>query len=267
MPKIAVNDINIYYEIQGNGSQLLFIGGIGSDLRNRPSIFDSPLTENFTVLAYDQRGFGQTSKPDKPYSMKGYAEDAAGLLDAIGWGQCLVMGVSFGGMVAQEMAIRFPKKITRLALLCTSSGGEGGASYPLHELSDLTIEERARKELEMANLNWDDEWREKNQDLYNSIFEKRISQMQFVENNPELSMGFRRQLEARKQHDTYDRLPNINIPTGIFGGKYDGITLPENLQNLQRQIPNSIFEMFEGGHLFRIQDPRAFPRIIAFLKG
>ena len=266
MPKVVVNDIDIYYETGGSGERLLFISRTGGDLRNKPNIFESPLVNQFEVLSYDQRGFGQTSKPDKPYSMAGYADDAAGLLDTLGWERCYVIGISFGGMVAQEFALRHPHKIRRLALMCTSSGGQGGSSYPLHELSDLPIEERARKSIEISNLHWDKEWQEKNSSLYEAALEMRYNQLKFVSKDPELMLGSKRQLEARKQHDTWDRLPQISIPTGIFGGKYDGIAPLENLEKLQQAIPGAILEMFEGGHVFHLQDRNAWPRIVKFLK-
>ena len=132
MPFIEVRNISLYYEIQGEGPRLLYISGTGGDLRVRPNVFDTLLIKHFTVLAYDQRGLGQTDKPDKPYTMADYAADAEGLLDALGWNSAYVMGVSFGGMVAQEMAVTYPRRIQKLVLACTSSGGAGGASYPLH---------------------------------------------------------------------------------------------------------------------------------------
>ncbi len=86
MTTAELGDISLYYEQQGEGQPLLFISGTGSDLRNKPNAFDGPLTKSFSVLAYDQRGLGQTSIPDGPYSMAQYAADAAGLLDAVGLG-------------------------------------------------------------------------------------------------------------------------------------------------------------------------------------
>ncbi|MBV9541857.1 MAG: alpha/beta fold hydrolase, partial [Alphaproteobacteria bacterium] len=132
-----VGDLDMYYERAGSGPPLLFISGSGGDLRNKPNQMDGPLPKAFDVLSYDQRGLGQTSKPDKPYTMADYADDAARLMDHIGWKSARVIGVSFGGMVAQEVAIRAPGRIGRLVLACTSSGGAGGSSAPIHEIGDV----------------------------------------------------------------------------------------------------------------------------------
>jgi 3-oxoadipate enol-lactonase len=79
-------------------------------------------------------------------------------------------------------------------------------------------------------------------------------------------MGARRQLEARALHDTYERLPTLKMPVYICGGRYDGIATPANLEAMQKQIPGAQLELFEGGHLFFIQDPQSFDRILAFLE-
>ena len=69
MPFITVNNIELYYEISGQGSRLLYISGTGADLRNKPNIFESPLADNFEILAFDQRGLGQSSRPDRRYPL------------------------------------------------------------------------------------------------------------------------------------------------------------------------------------------------------
>ena len=102
------------------------------------------LKDNFQLLAYDQRGLGQTQIPDGPYTMKDYADDAACIIEKFGWKKSLILGVSFGGMVAQHLAIKYPSLVQKLVLLCTSSGGKHH-SYPLHELEDLDPEAHAKK--------------------------------------------------------------------------------------------------------------------------
>src|SRR5439155_11864610 len=113
MAFIAVRDLEMWYEQQGSGPRLLHISGTGGDLRRRPNVFEKPIAQEFEILSYDQRGLGQTSKPATDYTMADYAEDAIALLDAVGWDRCHIMGVSFGGMVAQELAIRYPERIDR----------------------------------------------------------------------------------------------------------------------------------------------------------
>src|SRR5579859_6263573 len=105
MPFTTANGLKLYHERAGQGPPLLFISGTGGDLRNKPNVFDGPLAKAFEVLAYDQRGLGRSAKPDLPYTMADYADDAAALLEHVGWAGARVVGVSFGGMVAQELAL------------------------------------------------------------------------------------------------------------------------------------------------------------------
>src|ERR1043165_1893633 len=105
MPNATLNGLSFYFERAGSGPPLLFISGTGGDLRVQPNVFASPLAKAFDLAAYDQRGLGRTDKPDVPYAMAQYADDAAALLDHLGWDQAPVIGVSFGGMVAQELVL------------------------------------------------------------------------------------------------------------------------------------------------------------------
>jgi 3-oxoadipate enol-lactonase len=267
MPFINVHDLNMYYEIRGKGPRLLFISGTGGDLRRSPNIFEMPIAKHFEILAYDQRGLGQTSRPDIPYTMIDYADDANALLDAVGWDRCLVTGISFGGMVAQEFALRYPHRVERLVLACTSSGGTGGASYPLHELAGLPLEDYVHRILRLRDIRRHAIWREANPAQFQALFDETLAGLRVGADEPGRQMGARRQLEARARHDTYDRLPELQMPVYICGGLYDAIAKPANLKTMQEQIPKSRLELFEGGHLFYVQDPRAFDRMTAFLRG
>jgi len=267
MPFITVRDLRMYYEIRGKGPRLIVISGTGGDLRRSPSIFEMSIAQHFEILAYDQRGLGQTSRPDIPYTLVDYADDANALLAAVGWNRCLVMGISFGGMVAQEFALRYPLRVQRLVLASTSSGGAGGASYPLHELSHLKDEEYARKILYLSDTRRDVVWQAANSAQFQLLLDQTLAGLRVGAGEPERQVGARRQLEARTLHDTYERLPTLRMPVFICGGRYDAIATPANLEAMQKQIPGAQLELFEGGHLFFIQDPRAFERIAVFLKG
>jgi 3-oxoadipate enol-lactonase len=266
MPFVSVRDIDIYYEVEGGGPRLLYISGTGGDLRNPPRVFDSPLPQHFEVLAYDQRGLGQTSKPDVPYTMADYAEDAAALMDAMGWRTAMVMGVSFGGMVAQELAVRYPHRVERLVLCCTSSGGAGGASYPLHELLHLPAAEQARFRIPITDMRKDAAWQAAHPEETRQLIDTAVAAAEHRAADPVVEMGYRRQLEARADHDTYDRLGTLSMPVMLAGGKYDRQAAPENMETLRDLIPGSRLEFFEGGHGFLREDPRAYERIIAFLR-
>ncbi len=265
MPVVHVQDVELYYETGGAGPRLLFIGGSGGDLRQRPGVFEGPLAKRFEVLAYDQRGLGQSTIPDAPYSMADYGEDAAALLDALGWERCAVMGVSFGGMVAQELAVRHPERVERLVLACTSSGGAGGSSYPLHELEALTPDERVLRHLELADVRMDAAWREANPAAAQAALRFARARGEVGAGEPGRAMGQRRQLEARRHHDTHARLGALSMPVLVCGGRFDGIAPPANQEALAAAIPGAKLEWFDGGHLFLVQDRGALPRIIEFL--
>ena len=129
VPFAAVNDIDVYFELHGEGPPVLNISGSGNDLRDSPPGV-IPLNRAFEVLHYDQRGLGQTSRPDGTYTMADYADDAAALIASMGWTRCHVVGTSFGGMVALNLAARHPDLIDRLVLCCTSPGGEAPLGVP-----------------------------------------------------------------------------------------------------------------------------------------
>ena len=263
MPIAKLGSIDLYFERAGAGPPLLFISGTGGDLRNKPNVFDGPLAKAFDILAYDQRGLGRSEKPDVAYSMADYADDAAGMIESQGWDAARVIGVSFGGMVAQELAIRHPARVKRLVLACTSPGGAGGASFPFHEIEHLKGEARARHMIPISDTRRDDAWAKANPETF-AMFVAMGAADPFAD-EPGHAMGARRQLGARAAHDTWDRLPAIACPVMIAAGRYDGIALPATQEKMAARIPGATLRWFEGGHLFMIQDRAAAPAMTAFL--
>jgi 3-oxoadipate enol-lactonase len=252
----AGDGIDIWFERAGAGPRVLVINGTGSDLRTEPNIFASPWAREFDLVSYDHRDLGRSSRVDEQPTMADFADDAAVVIDAVGWESCAVIGISFGGMVAQELAIRHPSRIERLALLCTSSGGAGGSSYPLHELEDLDEDRRARTLLAINDTRYDTVWQDRHPDEAAPLIE-------FVR-SARTPMSAK-QLEARRTHDTFDRLGGIAGPTLVAAGRHDGIAPLANAEALAAAIPDAHLEVFEGGHAFLIQDRRAFPTIAAFV--
>jgi 3-oxoadipate enol-lactonase len=263
MPYVNVRDITIYFDRSGVGAPLLAISGSRGDLRRRPNLLESPLATAFDVVAYDQRGLGRTSKPDHPYSMSDYADDAAALMDAIGWDRAKVMGVSFGGMVALELALRHPDRVERLALCCTSPGGDGGASYPIHSLQELPPDERARIMIGVSDTRNDEAWAANNPERMQALLST-FKDDPFAD-EPGHQTGIERLLQARREHDTWESLIQIHCPVLICGGRYDGIALPASQERMRNRIKRSSLRMFDGGHYFLWQDASAFPDIVRFL--
>jgi pimeloyl-ACP methyl ester carboxylesterase len=208
---------------------------------------------------------GGSEIPSEPWTVADCAADGLALLDHMGWDSYLVAGISFGGMVAQELAIAAPRRVERLALLCTSSGGAGGSSYPLHELDELPVEERITTGLEILDRRFTGDWlatHPSDRAIVSTMTASRAAPL-----SEERQRGAAGQLEARRLHDVHDRLGAITCPTIVACGRYDGIAPPANSEAIAAKLADADLRVYEGGHLFFLQDRRALPEIFDFLSG
>jgi len=265
MPFIQSNNLNIYYEQNGSGEPCLILNGTGGDLRRKPGVMESPISKHFHVTSFDQRGLGQTQKPNIPYSVRDYADDAAQLIAQLELGPCRVLGISFGGMVAQELAIRHRASVTQLALYCTSSGGGGGSSFPFSDLDDLPESERAQKFIQLNDTRITQSWIDSKPETCQILLDNYAQRYEYA-NEPNYMEGIALQLSARAEHDVWDRLDQITCPVFLAGGQYDGIATTQNMENLHSRIVNSTLKLYDGGHLFMTQDRAAFKDTIDFFK-
>jgi len=264
VPTAVANGIRLFYERWGQGPRLLFLNGSGSSIATSELLIKL-FTGEFDVLVHDQRGLGRTEVPAGPYAMAQYAADAAGLLDVVGWESARVVGISFGGMVAQELAATYPERVERLALLCTSPGGAGGASYPLHELAALPEAERARRATELLDTRFTPEWLDQHpgdRALADMMAARRTS-----DKTAEEQRGEAEQLRARSTHDVTDRLSAVRCPTFVASGRFDGIAPPANGEAIAARIGGAELRVYEGGHAFFAQDRAALPDVLEFLRG
>jgi len=264
MPTTHANGIEVYYERSGEGPPLLFVNGSMSTLEHtRPMV--QVYAARFDVIAHDQRGLGRTAIPPGPYDMADYARDALEMLDRLGIDRFRMVGTSFGGMVAQEIAVTAPERIERLALLCTSPGGEGGSSYPLHELRELPPEEARALSMKLMDGRFDEAWLATHP--LDRLLTEGMANRATTQEGTEAARGEREQLEARKGHDVWRRLPRIACPTLVAAGRHDGIAPPGNAEAIVSQIDQAELRLYEGGHAFFAQDQTAFPEILDFLAG
>jgi 3-oxoadipate enol-lactonase len=261
---LSTEDLDIYYETAGAGAPLLVFNGSGATIASSRVLINF-LSASFRVLVHDQRGLGRTGLPlhGKRFTIAAYAADAAALLDHVGWRSVRIFGISFGGMVAQEFAVTWPERVEQLALLCTSPGGAGGSSYPLHELDNLAPDERARISLRNLDTRFSPDWLSSHpSDL---ALVEQAAERDSAPMTPEEKEGARLQLEARSHHDVWSRLERIRCPTLVACGRYDGLAPVANSEAIASQIAGSTLRQYEGGHLFAVQDPRAPGEIVSFL--
>ncbi len=262
MPGAVVNGIELYYERAGEGPPVLFLNGSGSTLADVAPLLQS-LARHLDVLAHDQRGLGRSAMAPGPYTMADYAADALGLLDVVDWPTCRVVGVSFGGMVAQELAVTAPERVERLALLCTSPGGDGGSSFPLHELAGLSPLRRAQKTTQLLDTRFSEDWLATHPG--DRMFVDAMVKMGARAAPAEARRGAAEQLEARRRHDVWARLGRVTCPTFVAAGRFDGIAPVANSEAIAARIAGATLHVYEGGHAFFVQDRRALPEVIEFL--
>ena len=184
MPYVKVNDIQMYYEIHGDGEPLVLIVGLGTDISEWEGIIHG-LAKKYKVLAFDNRGAGRTDKPDTPYSIEMMAHDTAGLMQTLGIQQAHILGISMGGRIALALALRHSKIVKKLVLVSTSARSiKNWRRYFFGILSSAPI---------------------------------------FRSKYPQPHYAFMRQRQASFVYNCTDKLHELHIPTVIMHGKKDKI--------------------------------------------
>jgi 3-oxoadipate enol-lactonase len=261
MPVTSSDGADLYFEVSGSGPRLLYLNGSGATLEDARLITTGVLASKFEVLAFDYRGLGRSGEITDGYTIADCASDAVAVMDAAGWPTALVVGMSFGGMVALELAVSHLERIDRLALLCTSAGGRGGSSFPLQELDDLDPATRRARRRTLLDTRFDPAWLDSHPGDRRLVaaVEARAS-----ERDPD-QRGIREQLKARANHDTWDRLAIITCPTFIGCGRYDGIAPLQNSEAMGSAIGSAELHVYPGGHGFLFQAPESIDDITNFL--
>src|SRR5262245_11717083 len=259
MPQLSANGINIYYEEHGTGEPLVLIMGFTvSSVGWHWNIAD--FAKHFRVIAFDNRGVGQSDKPNVPYSMATLADDTAGVLDSLGINTAHVFGISMGGMIAQEVALRHPQRVKTLILGCTNCGGtqtvlskDPDVLNMMANIASVDVQQAALTMTKVAVTPW---FMQKRMDVLLEL--NRLSAQ-----HPTPQHGMVCQMSAIQGHDTYERLPQITVPTLVITGKEDGLVPPENSVTLAQRIPNADLTILSNAsHLFNIELPEATVEVV-----
>jgi 3-oxoadipate enol-lactonase len=262
---VTVGDIRMYYEIHGEGGPLLMIMGLGGHILDWECVLPEKLAEGRQVIVFDNRGAGRSDQPAGPYGIAEMANDTVGLLDALGVERADVFGVSMGGMIAQEIAVRHPERIDRLILGATSPGGDAQVLAPpevqayLEPRLDLTLHEALWWS---APAGFPQEFI----DAHPDIVERKVQANMVYPSSLE---AYRAQLDAYRAFNIGDRISEISSPTLVLAGDSDILIPPENGWILADAIPEAEFRTIEGeGHLFWISHPNeTFSAVAEFLEG
>lgn len=259
MTVIGVGENELDYERSGAGPPLLLIMGMSGTALHWGEPFLEPLREDYDVIVYDHRGVGASTALDGPITIRELAEDAAGLLDALEIDSAHVMGISMGGMIAQELALAHPERVPTLTLGCTYCGGEGSALAAPEDLQQLTEammsgdRERALRAGFEINISPE---RAQDEVLYARLRE-------ISNRRPVAVPVIMAQMQACIAHDTQARLPSLEMPTLVLHGTADRLLPVQNGRLIASRIPDSRLEIFDGvGHLFFWEQPERSAELV-----
>ena len=258
MPIADLGDRSLHYERRGTGSPLLLIHGLAGHHLMWHEPFLADLERDFDVVVYNHRGIGDSSRAEPPYEITDLADDAAALITELGWADANVFGISLGGMVAQEIAIRQPDKVRTLTLGCTYAGPAGGSLVSpglmriaeARKTGDVRNTMRATYETNLSPaLRADESWYAKFTD---AALAERVP-------GPVIVL---QQLAAMK-HDAAARLAGVTAPTLVIHGTADEIILFDHAAHVVASIPGARLEVLpDVGHLFWWERPELTAKLL-----
>jgi 3-oxoadipate enol-lactonase len=259
MPTVEVAGREFHYERGGSGEPLLLIQGMSGTHVAWGQPFREALEESFDVIAFDNRGIGLSGPVEGPFTIVEMTEDTAGLMEELGLESVHVVGISMGGMIAQELALAEPGKLSSLTLGCTYCGGPGSQLMPQENLEKLAAgflsgdREQAIRASYEVNLS---PGFRADEDAYGPFREMAISV-------PARKATIELQVQAIAGHDTSGPLGEISTPTLVVHGTVDGVLPFANGELIASLMPGARFEPLASvGHMFWWEQPRRSAELI-----
>ncbi len=260
---IAAGDgLRLAVTVAGDGPPLLLIPGLGATRVVFDPVFPR-LIGHFRAAVYDQRGIGASDIPAHPFSTAQLGDDAAAVLDGLGMEDAVVLGASFGGMVAQQLVVRHPGLVGALVLAATGPGRDHLVVAPEQATTEALLGKGARSPEEAYRIActvlYSRPFREANAAFIDDQVRNRAA-------HPIAPRAFQAQLAASRAHDVWDELPSMVAPTLVLHGGDDAVMPLANAVLLSQRIPGALLEVFDGaGHLFFHEQPqRTADAVIAF---
>lgn len=260
MPQVEVPGRELYYERGGVGEPLLLIQGMSANHLAWGEPFRSRLEAGFECVVFDNRGMGRSSPVSEAFSIAEMAADTVALLDALELESAHVLGISMGGMIAQELALAHPERLRSLTLGCTYCGGEGSQLMDPADFASL-VEAMASGDQDrvfqaMYELNLSPGFRAE-QSRYADF-----TAMAAALPAPREVIGL--QVQAIAAHDTSARLPDLAVPTLVLHGDVDRVLGVANGRQIAGLIPGSRLEVYEGvGHMLWWEQPERSAELIS----
>jgi 3-oxoadipate enol-lactonase len=259
VPHAEVNGRRVHYVRRGQGEPLLLVMGLSGNHLHWGDRFLDALGDRLETIAFDHRGIGHSDPATEPYTIAELADDAAGLLETLDLPSAHVMGVSMGGMVSQELALRHPDRVRTLTLGSTYAGGEGSAltdPQVIMRLAEPLMSGRRQEALRAGlEVNLSAEYL---RDAANVETATAISRQ--LPATVEVMMG---QVQAVSAHDTSARLGEIEAPTLIIHGTEDQMLPVSNAHQMARLMPRAHLEVLEGvGHIFWWEQPQRAAELV-----
>jgi len=260
MPFTQNDGVKIYWDEKGKGEPVLLIMGLGwpSDMwhRTRPL-----LAEQYRTIIFDNRGVARSDVPTGPYPIATMASDAAAVLDAAGIGSAHLYGVSMGGMIAQEFALQYPRRVKSLILGCTASGGPQ-AKLPKPEVLEVLTRQGMTPEEAARAIN-------------PYIYDETTPQAR-IDEDMEIRLqwtptieGYLAQLQGIMMWEAYSRIAKISVPTLVLHGETDQLVPAENGGMIAERISGSKLLMIpHASHIYSTDQPEAAHQpVLEFLSG
>jgi 3-oxoadipate enol-lactonase len=270
MSSATIGSLDVYYEEHGNGDPLLLIMGLAAD--STAWMFQVPdFARHYRTIVFDNRGVGRSSKPPGPYTIHEMADDAAGLLDVLDVRRAHVVGVSMGGMIAQELALRHPERVRSLVLACTypepDAEIERNRRFSVEQFGG-TVTAEGEVQIDFKAIHPMDFLQHLLPAVFNQEFIARELPKLIQVFSGALQYGFSMeavlgQTAAVMSHKATDRLHQIAVPTLVITGDADRLIPPANSDILAKHIPGATLSKIPGGsHGFNFETPEVFNRAV-----